>query len=233
MYLQVECNTYACNYDNHECTFGHHIYENCSAIRQGIFCYDLFGNGKCDPACSSADCLWDNFECHEDKDVKDCNPIYTEYCKHHYGNGHCDPGCNTRECGWDGLDCDDEEEDLADGVLVIIVLIVPEKFIPQIPDFLRDLGRLLHTVALIKKDDDGKDEVYPWPRTSDRRKRDLWRWGDQEGQHLRIKRAARGYVHRQNYTQYTRDFESMLVLRWSSVADGGPTLNQRWFNVLC
>ena len=30
-----------------------------------------------------------------------------------------------------------------------------------------------------------------------------------------------------------QDVESMLVYRWSSVVDGGPTVNQHWFNVFC
>ena len=34
-------------------------------------------------------------------------------------------------------------------------------------------------------------------------------------------------------SQQTQDVESMLVLRWSGVVDGGPTSNQHWFNVLC
>ena len=31
----------------------------------------------------------------------------------------------------------------------------------------------------------------------------------------------------------TRDVELILVWRWSSVVDGGPTLSQRWFGVAC
>ena len=34
-------------------------------------------------------------------------------------------------------------------------------------------------------------------------------------------------------SQQTQDVESMLVLRWSSVVDGGPLLNQHWLNVSC
>ena len=34
-------------------------------------------------------------------------------------------------------------------------------------------------------------------------------------------------------SQQTQDVESMLVYCWSNVVDGGPTLNQYWFNVLC
>ena len=34
-------------------------------------------------------------------------------------------------------------------------------------------------------------------------------------------------------TQQTQDVESILVKRWSTVYDAGPTLNQHCFNVLC
>ena len=34
-------------------------------------------------------------------------------------------------------------------------------------------------------------------------------------------------------SQQTQDVEAMLVWRWSSVVDGGSTLNQHCFNVLC
>ena len=33
--------------------------------------------------------------------------------------------------------------------------------------------------------------------------------------------------------QQTQDVKSTLFQRWTSVVKGGPTLNQRWFNVLC
>ena len=33
--------------------------------------------------------------------------------------------------------------------------------------------------------------------------------------------------------QQTRGVEPVLVLCWASVADGGPELDQHWFNVLC
>ena len=34
-------------------------------------------------------------------------------------------------------------------------------------------------------------------------------------------------------TQQTRDIEAMLGQCWADVVDGGPTLNQHWFNVSC
>ena len=33
--------------------------------------------------------------------------------------------------------------------------------------------------------------------------------------------------------QQTPDIEQMLVQCWADVVDGGPTLNQHWFNVSC
>ena len=35
------------------------------------------------------------------------------------------------------------------------------------------------------------------------------------------------------FAQRTQEVKSIQVQRWSSVVDGGPTLNQHWFNVLC
>ena len=35
------------------------------------------------------------------------------------------------------------------------------------------------------------------------------------------------------YTQQTQDLEPTLIYCWSSVVDGGPTLQQHWFNVSC
>ena len=34
-------------------------------------------------------------------------------------------------------------------------------------------------------------------------------------------------------TRQTRDIESLLVQCWTSVVDGGPTLNQQWLNIWC
>ena len=42
-----------------------------------------------------------------------------------------------------------------------------------------------------------------------------------------------GYAIKIKNTQQTQGVESMLVSRWSNVVDGGPTLDQPWFNVLC
>ena len=129
---------YICDYDALECSYNVTMYRNCSAVAQGIYCYDLFQNGVCDRACSSEECLFDGWDCEPSQPV--CNPIYDSYCSHNYDNQHCDRGCNTAECGWDGSDCDDDVDDddvgqsgdrrgrIADGTLIFIVLVPPEEF---------------------------------------------------------------------------------------------------------
>ena len=158
--LQRECDSFYCKYDNRECSFGQPIWQRCSAIRLGIRCFDLFKNGHCDKACDSAECLFDGYDCREP--IKECTPFYN--CDRKYRNGVCDKQCNTEACEWDGLDCDKNEEKLAEGYIIIIVLVPFEDFqnTSIAIDFLRKLGRILRTVARYKKDEDGNDMIFPW-----------------------------------------------------------------------
>lgn len=66
-------------------------------------------------------------------------------------------------CGWDGLDCaGDTAEILAEGILVIVVLMPPEELLRNIRSFLRTLGSILHTNLRIKLDSDGKQMIFPY-----------------------------------------------------------------------
>lgn len=147
-----------------ECSYNTMLFRNCSAISQGIDCDQLFGNGVCDRACNSEECLYDGFDCGEP--VAECNPMYDSYCSHHYTDSHCDRGCNNVECGWDGLDCDAEadvvDHQLADGTLVFIVLVSPAEFRDVMSRFLRKVGLLLNSVPKIQHDDHGDQMIYPW-----------------------------------------------------------------------
>ncbi len=73
--MQAECDTYACNFDNQECSLYWHPYQNCSAIAQGIMCFLTFGDGHCDKSCASEECLYDGFDC--DK------PVRSAFCEVH------------------------------------------------------------------------------------------------------------------------------------------------------
>ena len=153
----------------------------------GIPCYNMFQNGVCDKACNSEGCLFDGHDCRPP--LKECNPIYDAYCKKHYSDGHCDAGCNNEECEWDGLDCDvDMTLDLAEGSLVIIVLVRPDDFREREAGFLRDVGHLLRAIVRVKLDNNGDEMIYPWPEVDEtygnRVKRSII--GD------RYKRAANG-----------------------------------------
>lgn len=88
---------------------------------------------------------------------------YDKYCADHFKDNHCDQGCNSEECGWDGLDCaSDQPENLAEGTLIIVVLLPPEQLLQDSRSFLRALGTLLHTNLRIKQDSQGALMVYPY-----------------------------------------------------------------------
>ena len=147
-----------------ECAYNNLPYKNCSAVKKGIHCWDRFENGICDEACNNAECLYDGFDCLGQ--MKECNPIYESYCLNHYANGHCDKGCDNMECEWDGLDCVNGDRETAEGVLILILLIKPDDFRLNATVFVRRLGHMLRTVVWVKKDSEGQDMIYPWPRDS-------------------------------------------------------------------
>ena len=172
-----------------ECSLSVLPWQNCSAITQGIYCFDLFANGICDKACDSEDCLFDGYDCA--KHVKECNPIYDAYCINHYANGHCDKGCDTAECNWDGGDCNLHDR-YAEGSLIFILIIPPAEFRNISVQFLRDIGNMLHSIVEIERDAQGNEMIYPWPAAGEsyesRTKRNVH---DKRIIH-RTKRAAEG-----------------------------------------
>lgn len=102
------------------------------------------------------------------------SPIYETYCIDHYADGLCDQGCNTEECGWDGLDCAQKTpENLADGVLVLVVLLPPEALLRTKTAFLQKLSAILHTSVRFKLDDNGEEMIHPYTRKEARLKREL------------------------------------------------------------
>lgn len=51
---------------------------------------------------------------------------------------------------------------MADGTLVIVVLLQPEELMGDMRGFLRSLGTLLHTNLRVKMDDQQKPMLYPY-----------------------------------------------------------------------
>lgn len=150
------CNSHACQWDGGDCSLTvENPWANCSSP---LPCWDYINN-QCDELCNTAECLFDNFECQGNS--KTCK--YDKYCADHFKDNHCDQGCNSEECGWDGLDCAaDRPEQLAEGTLVIVVLMPPEQLLQDARSFLRALGTLLHTNLRIKRDPQGNPMVYPY-----------------------------------------------------------------------
>ncbi|KAL7828969.1 hypothetical protein SRHO_G00326030 [Serrasalmus rhombeus] len=156
-----QCKIPECEWDGGDCTLHwRRPWENCTA---SVPCWDLFHNGRCDPECDNPGCLFDSFECQKGSSPTPNICKYDRYCLDHFQNNHCNQGCNTEECGWDGLDCSkDTPPQLADGTLVIVVLLQPSELLGDLKGFLRSLGMLLHTNLQVKFDDQQKPMVYPY-----------------------------------------------------------------------
>lgn len=103
-----------------------------------------------------------------------CSPIYETYCIDHYADGRCDQGCNSEECGWDGLDCAGKiPEDLAKGVLVLVVLLPPEELLRTSTAFLQKLSSILRTTLRFRRDHNGEAMILPYTRREARLKREI------------------------------------------------------------
>ncbi|GAA6072572.1 neurogenic locus notch homolog protein 2, partial [Tachysurus ichikawai] len=156
-----QCKKVECDWDGGDCSLQWlHPWENCTATAP---CWMYFNNNRCDPECNNPGCLYDSFEC-QDGPVPVPNTCkYETYCRDHYQNGHCNEGCNTAACGWDGLDCSNSKApQLADGTLIIVVLLHPTELLGDMKGFLRSLGMLLHTNVRFKLNDQQEPMVYPY-----------------------------------------------------------------------
>uniref|UniRef100_A0A8C1L6C0 Notch receptor 3 n=1 Tax=Cyprinus carpio TaxID=7962 RepID=A0A8C1L6C0_CYPCA len=163
-----ECNSLACRWDGGDCSLAANPWAHCSDPR----CWRLFNNSQCDEFCNNAECLYDNFDCKQKEKV--CNPIYEKYCTDHYADGLCDQGCNTEECGWDGLDCAEKiPEDLAEDMLVIVVLLPPEELLRTQTAFLQKLSAILRTTLRFRLDQNGEYMIRPYKGRLTRIKREL------------------------------------------------------------
>uniref|UniRef100_A0AAY4E0N6 Notch receptor 2 n=1 Tax=Denticeps clupeoides TaxID=299321 RepID=A0AAY4E0N6_9TELE len=156
-----QCKNQECLWDGGDCSL--HWPDPWKYCSVGLNCWDLFHNGHCDPECDNPGCLFDGFECRKNSTGPASRCKYDDYCADHYANGHCNQGCNTEACGWDGLDCSSNTPSrLADGALVIVVLLQPEELKRDMKGFLRSLGALLRTNLQIRRDVNQNLMVYPY-----------------------------------------------------------------------
>eukprot|EP00061_Rhincodon_typus_P011844 g37164.t1 len=99
-------------------------------------------------------------------------PLYEKYCADHYADKLCDQGCNNEECAWDGLDCaPDVPERLAEGTLIVIVLLPPDELLKSSTNFLQKLGSILHATLRFKLDSNGQAMIYPYYGSSSQLKK--------------------------------------------------------------
>lgn len=189
-----ECNIFPCHWDGGDCSLAVNPWSRCSR------CWRAFNNSMCDESCNNVDCLYDNFDCKNKEKVckwvlffhlfsllitdlktwaDPCvfvisSPIYETYCIDHYADGQCDQGCNTGECGWDGLDCAVKvPEKIANGVLVLVVLLPPEELLRTGTAFLQKLSAILRTSLRFRLDENGEAMIKPYTRQEARLKREL------------------------------------------------------------
>ncbi|XP_067465308.1 neurogenic locus notch homolog protein 3-like [Thunnus thynnus] len=163
-----ECNIFPCHWDGGDCSLAVNPWARCTHPH----CWRVFNNSQCDESCNNADCLYDNFDCKNKKKV--CNPIYEPFCINHYADEICDQGCNSEQCGWDGLDCAKTvPENLADGVLVLIVLLPPEELLNTSRAFLQKLSLILHTTLRFRRDHNGKAMIRPYTHHEGQLKQEL------------------------------------------------------------
>lgn len=151
----------ACQYDGGDCSLGvKDLWKDCLAPINGVYCSEVFQDGKCDEACNSEDCLFDGNDCMGNPT---CNPNFKSYCEENYGNGHCDQGCNNAPCNWDGNDCNNPTPmNNLKGTMVIFMMSTKDNFLINANEFLRNMGLLLNVVIKIKKDANGNFIIKPW-----------------------------------------------------------------------
>jgi Notch-like protein len=158
--FQAKCNNFECNWDGTTCSLGIEPWSNCTTITSsGRPCYEVFENGQCDKECNTGTCLLDGFDCK--KPTPSC--LHNKYCAARFADTRCDKECNNKGCLEDGLDCNIQVPKNLEGSLVLVLLVTPEAFRNRSREFMRELSRVLGTIAFIKKDKDDRPIIIPYP----------------------------------------------------------------------
>lgn len=158
--FQQKCNNYECNWDGTTCSLGIKPWSNCTTItKSGKACYEVFKNGHCDQECNTGSCLMDGFDCK--KPTPSCPR--NSFCAKRFADTYCDKDCNIPACLDDGLDCNVDVPKRVEGTLVIVLLVTPKAFLNGSREFMRELSRVLNTIAFVKRDENDRPIVKPFP----------------------------------------------------------------------
>lgn len=136
------CNSPQCTMDGWDC-------DPWQACANKNACRESFLDGVCDAECSTEVCLYDGGEC-----VSPLGACQQEAeCRGVAGDGVCQQHCYTAKCPFDGEDCSDEGRKFAENKLVMILFSEPSRPFtsPWKEQFLRDLGRLINSVPVIRE----------------------------------------------------------------------------------
>lgn len=103
--------------------------------------------------------MLDGFDCK--KPTPSCP--HNKYCASRFADTRCDKECNNKGCLEDGLDCNIQVPKPVRGTLVLVLVVTPKAFMNGSREFMRELSRVLGTIAFIKKDKDDRPIVLPYP----------------------------------------------------------------------
>uniref|UniRef100_A0A5K3F242 Delta-like protein n=1 Tax=Mesocestoides corti TaxID=53468 RepID=A0A5K3F242_MESCO len=166
-----ECDRFACGFDAGECLYSMQFltdpvsvhdakltmalpWANCTAIHQeGFPCHLRFGDGKCDPTCDSASCLFDGWDCMHDS--IDANLPSRTFAR------------TKGKVEWEERSKSPPEP--VEGSLILLLGVPPSELLPEDNkkrglerQFLEGLGRLLRVQLRIRQlPNTGAPMVYP------------------------------------------------------------------------
>ncbi len=73
----------------------------------------------------------------------------------------CDVACNTSQCAWDGMDCHETNTSAyVHGTLIIHIAVTNTDFKERRNGFLIGLGRMLHGVVKVARDNKLNEMIY-------------------------------------------------------------------------
>ncbi|XP_072844714.2 neurogenic locus notch homolog protein 4 [Pogona vitticeps] len=159
------CSSPETNWDAGDCSLG--LLDPWEGCPKKEMCRMAFRDDRCQTHCNNEDCLYDGFDCIQQKE---CKSSYARYCRDRFSDGHCDQGCNTASCGWDGGDCLPYPAPPKAPTVGLAVLLARE----DLPQFLRSLTVATRAVLRVQRDVQSKERIYPYTGKEELGSRSNW-----------------------------------------------------------